>query len=131
MSRAQNGSGDLSAAQKLRSHLDYLAELPHPPETFFATDEPLENDATRRTLQESGIIRIVNRLTQYEGETEYCRNEYQVAEWAARRVEEIRRNRDTFCPCGHGGFRNCGDHFECGFEGCDREFDRDELEVDA
>ena len=117
-----------SASRILQSHVDYLHELPSPPETFYASDDPAEGNSTRRRLIEAGIIEKAGHESQEDGDTEYRRNKYCVAMWAHEKVREIVSDRETLCPCGHGGVRNCGEHFECGFALCDQQFDRDELE---
>lgn len=52
------------------------------------------------------------------------------------RARDIARDaidaRDAICPCGHGGMRNLRDGgYQCAFELCEREFKRDDLEVNA
>lgn len=128
-SRASETPGGLSAARRLRTNLDYIRELPEPPATFVAADIGYDDRETRKKLLAEGVLKIVGRSGQKEGPTEYRQNEYRVARWAADRIAEMVDGRDSFCPCGHGGFCNRGDYFVCGFEGCDERFERSELET--
>jgi hypothetical protein len=128
-SRSAERPGGLSAARRLRTNLDYIHELPDPPATFVAADIEYNDRETRKKLLAEGVLEVVSRSRQKEGSTEYRQNEYRVVRWAADRVAEMVGNRDTFCPCGHGGFCNRGEYFVCGFEGCDERFERDELDT--
>ncbi|WP_340101846.1 hypothetical protein [Salinibaculum salinum] len=132
MSRARGTPGTKEANVLIRNNSDLLNHLPNPPETFVAMDLPEQYHGVVRSLCRVGVIEKVG-FVEYEhlDSTNNDRREYRIRDWVPPLVEESIESRDAICPCGHSGFSNCGDHFECQFDLCEQEFDRDELEVDA
>jgi hypothetical protein len=130
-SSKQAQPGSASGTLRVKSNLDYLLSLPEPPATFFIADVPVDDRSTFKALYHSDVIERVERHQQHEGSSSYIRNEYRIADWAVDTIDKLTAERETICPCGHGGLSNRGDHFVCGFEGCDERFERAELEVDG
>lgn len=125
-----------AAEQLIQRHLDFMATLPDPPATFTATAVGDAKGHVLKRLTRRGIVDQVTR-ERYEDcddvasdGTKY-RWRYRLDPAAARRRDELLADRDTICPCGHGGVRNCGDHYACLYAPCDREFDRDELDLEV
>lgn len=120
----------------IQRHLDFMAELPGPDETFAASDidDPHANALT--SMERRGIVRQVER-ERYDNTDAVAsdgvkyRWRYRLTPAAARVRDELLADRDTICPCGHGGVRNCGDHYVCLYEPCDRQFERDELDLEV
>jgi len=131
MSKAGSRRGTPAATRKIRINADLLSVLPDPPETFYAADVPGDNRGTIESLYRVGAVEKVGWDSYDEDDRWNDRREYRLRRWANEVVEETIENRDAVCPCGHGGMRNRGDYYECAYEPCDQEFDRDELEVDA
>lgn len=129
MTHCSPGTPDAKA--RIHDHVDLLAFLPDPPETFHASLLPAKSHGDLRKLCRHGLIEKVGRATYEFSNSRNDRWEYQIARWAVEEIERVVENRDVICPCGHGGMSNRGDYYECGFGLCDREFERDELEVDA
>lgn len=89
------------------------------------TNNVLERvDSVRREAE-----RAVDEDDHESGTCFYTLAVFEVNDRAREIAEGVVENRDPMCPCGHAGFRNRGDHFECAADFCTREFDRDELEV--
>lgn len=121
----------------LRQHADAWSQLPAPPETFLWQDVPEGFRDTFRALSRTAAVDKVERVTRSEaidgvgpGDTKRI---YRYR-WQKRAWETITQQIETQyspCPCGHAGVQNHGDHYTCSFEGCEQQFDRDELEVDT
>jgi hypothetical protein len=129
---------DAGTRALVTQHADMLVALPAPPATFAADDVPGANDnmMTITTLQRGGAVERVRRETvpieggeRRDREDTTQRWRWRLADWAAELAAETVAQRDAMCPCGHAGLRNCGDHYQCGVEWCDRRFGRGELEV--
>jgi len=101
--------------------------LSYPDGEFRASDirESLRRHLPR--LQEAGVAVVVDR---YEDAANKFLHVYRIADRARAAAQRQQETRDSICPCGHSGVQNCGDHYECAFGLCEREFARDELEVD-
>lgn len=80
-----------------------------------------------RAYQSSGVVEVVN--VEQEDKGTKVRNVYRVNDGIRQAAREQKENRDAMCPCDHAGVRNCGDHYECCFVLCDRQFERSDLEV--
>jgi hypothetical protein len=118
------------AVQTIRANIDLLGYLPDPPEKFHAFDLPKSKHGVLRRMDEDGIIEKVGKESYDHLEnTHNDRWAYRIEPWVVEKVRDILNHRDSVCPCGHAGVHNCGDHFECTFDLCDQEFDREELEV--
>lgn len=116
-----------SVTQMIRRHADWLATLPRD-DDFPRADVPDEYHGDFESLRKTPAIEIVGE----ESNTNRANREryrYSVADWAVAMLEDTLDERETICPCGHSGMSNCGDHYECSFELCEREFERDELEA--
>jgi hypothetical protein len=54
---------------------------------------------------------------------------YRLEPWAAELAQDIIAGRGSRLPCGHSGIRNLrGGGFACAFDGCDKEFSREEVD---
>jgi len=121
---AHNVTG--SAIQLAKNRSDRI--LAYPEGEFEVGDLPDELQRELPELQAQGIALVVDHFLDAANKQ---RNIYRIASRAREAAREAVDNRDPYCPCGHAGFRNCGDHYECVFDLCEREFARDELEVDG
>ena len=132
MSRSEAPSAPREAKTMVRNYADLLDYVPDPPETFVIENLDGQHVGTVDSLRRVGVVERVGYKA-YEGRDreKNDRLEYRLAQWVPEVVENVLENRDGFCPCGHSGLSNCGDHFECGFELCEREFEREDLEVDT
>lgn len=120
---------------EIRPHLQWVGVLPDRGTEFLSAEIP--NAVPLDLLRERGIVEQVKTEYRYElvdnpdvdGEFEVdgVRHVYEVTDLAAETFAE--REPETVMPCGHTGISNEGAYYTCGFEYCDREFDRDELEV--
>lgn len=118
-----------STAEMMSKNVDELACLPRHPGTFRATDVPDSFRGKFRNLTNTALVEVV-REEPCRGENDSkTRSVYRFTEWADQKLQSFLENRDTTCPCGHSGILNRGDYYECGFEPCDQEFAREELEV--
>jgi len=119
--------------QLVQSRADLVTELPQ--SEFVRADlaDPLA--ARVDSLRSQGIIDRVDTETRdsqgRDRTSTYTVAVFVVDDRAREIAETVVANRDPICPCDHGGLRNCGDHFQCSAEFCDREFARDDLEVDV
>jgi hypothetical protein len=120
----------------IRVHLDLLATMPDPPETFYAADIGDDQGAALKQLTRHKIVEQVEK-EQYdrdEMETEGAKRrwKYRLTDRAATRRDELLAQRDTPCPCGHGGIRNLGNGiYTCGLDGCNEQFARGEIDEEA
>lgn len=117
-----------SATQMIYRHADWLAVLPQH-DDFPRERVPEEYHAAFEKLRRTPIVEVVGQ-EQNPARNNRFRKRYVIADWAREMVVDTLAERDTICPCGHSGLRNRGDHYRCSFECCDREFSRDQLEVD-
>jgi len=118
--------------QDLARVADLLADLPDPPETFLIHDVPPAERGTFKSLRETPVIQTITPEQRDDGDETTCDlgcNVYRVTPDTAADAAEIRAERHEWCPCGHSGFKNKGEYFVCGYEPCDRQFSRAELEV--
>lgn len=126
-----------SAYGPLKAQADAWIETTEPPETFIAAEVPDCVYDRFRQLIETAAIQKVERVPREEIDADYeCHGSSLVwtYRWNTRAWEAIEQTVETRyspCPCGHGGLQNHGDHYKCSYVGCDRQFDRDELEVDS
>jgi len=119
---------DASARERIVRNVDELSLLPRHPETFESVDVPKATFDLVRALLATDAIDVV-RETDRRGDPTW--QAYRLSAAASDLIDERLATRDTICPCGHAGVSNRGDHYACGFDLCDRRFERDDLEVDA
>ena len=119
--------------QLVRDCADFIVEeLPEPDETFVQIDIVRDADGEKRpdwVYERFFSVRRTGLLT--EAGTAKIGPGHTVTTWAVpERVYECAESwhngRDAPLPCGHKGLSNCGDYFECYYEGCDQEFSREE-----
>lgn len=114
--------------QAVRRNADWLA-LVLQVQPFIEADVPDEMVGQFRALRRTNAIEIVGSEPSPD-HTAHSRDRYALSADAQALVLATLDQRDPICPCGHAGFQNVGDGFVCQFELCDRQFARDELEVD-
>jgi len=105
----------------VRANADAIAALP---DDEFRRDDLCP--ALRETLDDLMSTPIIETVEQIR-EGEVYRNIYAVVADAQRLAEETVAQRDAVCPCGHAGLRNRGGFYECSFDGCSQQFDREHL----
>jgi hypothetical protein len=120
----------------IRKHLDLLATMPDPPATFYAADIGDDQGAALKRLTRKGIVEQVEfeRYDAEETRTEGTKHRwtYRLDEAAAARRDELLAQRETPCPCGHGGIRNLGNGvYACSFDGCNEQFRREAIDKEA
>lgn len=118
-----------STAEFVSRHVDELASLPQPPETFTAQAVDEGFRAQFKRYARTNMVEICGTEST-DGRPSKTRQVYRLTEYTAQQVAQRLEARDAICPCGHSGLRNRGSHYECGYDACDQEFARDELEVD-
>ncbi|MBX0325753.1 hypothetical protein EGH21_22305 [Halomicroarcula sp. F13] len=124
---SESVSLDRSGVQILRKHLDLWAELADSPDdTWRDLDVPDHGNDVFRSLQQYTSIISRERVEDDAGEP-YHVFQYTEAAWVY--IEDALENRETYCPCEHGGVQNRGDHYVCSYEGCDDTFDREQIDI--
>lgn len=126
----QSGARDL-----IEADADKLSVIPDG--WFYPRDDLTEEvyDATLSLLQrlaDRGAIRT-RTVTDSEGNSNDSKwnrhREYRLTDHTRELVDDVLENRDAMLPCGHSGLNNRGDHFECSFELCEKEFQREEIDA--
>lgn len=101
--------------------------FPEPPKTFRLRSLPTWAMPVFRRLNTRNLV--VATATHEDPTVRSYYTAWKVDEHAWAYARKIRDGRTALCPCGHAGLGNHGDHYECGFAGCDGVFTRSELEV--
>jgi len=117
---------------RLKSNIDWLHELPDPPETFRRSDIPEGHRPDFDALLKTPAIEHDHQVLMNEEShpESYYLWEYTLHPWVVETVEDWKENRDAICPCGHSGLRNKGSYYECCFDGCPEKYSRDELLIE-
>jgi hypothetical protein len=102
----------------MRKRLDWLQTVPDG--EFLIRD--LHDDFPVNCMQSIGAIEITGQ----SGSTR--RHTWQLSQAARGVIERYGDDRNTLCPCGHGGLVNHGEYYTCGFELCDRRFAREDIQ---
>ena len=105
----------------VRANADAIAALP---DDEFRRDDL--GPALREALDDLMSTPIIETVEQIR-EGQVYRNIYAVVADAQRLAEKTVAQRDAVCPCGHAGLRNRGGFYECSFDGCSQQFDREHL----
>lgn len=137
MSRTQDGHLSSKGQRLVESHAEYIVErYPDGGERFTLSGRvaalptvDIPFNGPHRQLRGAGCIRVVDqrRAPNELGEDKPV-NVYEVPTHVVARAEGYIAGGWTPCPCGHRGLQNYTDGFECGWDGCDRLFDRAEVE---
>lgn len=130
---AQGTPSDREFHQTVKSRADLVTELP---QSEFVRADLSEALAVKvDSLRSQGIIDRVDterRDSQARDRTStYSIAVFVVDDRAREIAEAVVDSRDPICSCEHGGLRNRGEYFECSADFCDREFAREDLEVDV
>jgi len=121
MSQQHAGGLPCGHATTAQSFADVIDAFPAGEFRRVDVDPALRDRVT--DLSKTPIVRVVDQERTADG----TRNVYRVHDEARRIATRTVAERDAICPCGHSGVVNHGDHFECGFDACDRRFDRASL----
>jgi hypothetical protein len=116
--------------QFVKANADLIAHLPEPGDDWMKQSHPWLSSQELKKLQANNALKRTERIHEYETDAERSGDYRWRWETDARlyqRALKVQERRDAFLECGHAGLVNCGDHFECAFEHCDREFDRSEV----
>lgn len=130
-SQRQGISFQTGTPEIVKAHADQLSVVPdgwiHPREDL---DEDV-HDTVFALLQRLADRRAVKiRTVNDNPNSEYQRHrEYRVTDRTRELVDNVLENRDAMMPCGHSGLNNRGDYFECSFELCDKEFQREDIDA--
>jgi len=112
----------------IRTHADLIYELPDG--RFEAADVDDVTETQIQALRRKQVLdRVADRHVGKERECSYRVGVFEVDSDAEQLAAEVVEGRDAICPCGHAGIQNCGDHYECLFDGCDETYARDQLKV--
>lgn len=126
---SQATSPSAQHARLAQSYADEIVEMvPEPPETFRRQDICEQNEWFFEwflAFQRQGLFERVD--TAYDPDRKSQYNIYRVRPEVWDRASDVVATRDAPLPCGHGGLVNAGDHLECSFQGCDKQFDREEV----
>jgi len=108
-------------------NVDELAVVPDYPETFGGDEIPKFALDIVRSLRDTNAVRMLEAANRSGEEVTW--SVYQLHPDASERIQSVLDNRDSICPCGHAGVQNHGGYYTCTFQGCEQQFDRDQLEV--
>jgi hypothetical protein len=112
----------------ITANADAVVEgFPEPPGTFRLRDLPQWALSVFRQLHARDLV--VATATRVDPAIQSHYTDWQVDRDAWAYAKDIREKRTPLCPCGHAGIDNHGDHYECGFVGCDAVFSRSDLKV--
>jgi len=126
---AHAGTGGLGegAKQLLRAHIDEFRAAGLTEGPFRLRDFDEETAPPLKALLDTpAIVRVGDADGGNSGRSPP--GVYRLRAAAVTYLDQQAELRWSPCPCGHGGLRNLGAAYTCTFEGCDRRFDREELE---
>lgn len=117
-----------SLTQQITHNADFIVEELPEGESFLRSDlrDGWWLSKTLRKLRQRDVVHVEDIVT-VDGQGV---NVYRVPQHIYDRAVECIEDRDDSVaplPCGHLGLRNCGDHFQCNYDGCDRQFSREEV----
>ena len=115
---------DSGAQSYMRAHYERTKHLPAPNERYRRAELHEDLQPLVDRLVQYGAIHIADRKNA-PGKTPV--SIYKTDERAYRVVDDYHKG-DIIMPCGHRGFKNRGDHYECSFEECEEHFTRAEVE---
>lgn len=115
----------------VKAHADQLSVVPdgwiYPREDL---DEEVHEAVFTLLKRLAGRRAVKTRTVNENPNSKYERHrEYRVTQRTRELVENVLENRDALMPCGHSGMHNHGDYFECSFDLCDREFQREDIDA--
>lgn len=103
---------------------ELLKELPAPPEEFRAKELSY---SVRRLVERLANTTAIDATRRHYRGTSY--HTYVLSSSTYEKIQDKLENYDSYLPCGHSGLRNCGDHYQCCHDGCDRQFGREEVDL--
>lgn len=120
--RTHNQDGH-PAHSTINTHFNYLRDLPHPDNEYTAYQAPKGVRHRRRKFIDAGIIHVVDE-TPDKHRSHVYRTDPRVYEI----IQDKKKSLDLL-PCGHRGITNeRGGGFSCGYEFCDVQYTREEVE---
>ena len=112
-----------SVQHYLRSHYERTKHLPAPNESYSQLDLHPHLQRITQQLIEYNVLQKIE-MEELRGSNRWI---YETHPRAYSIVEQYEPGGPVM-PCGHRGFKNRGDHYECSFEECEEHFTRAEVE---